>query len=158
MEIGIEKIKKLKQLRQFLLSKIADLNPKQLNKIPERFNNNIIWNLAHLIFAQQSICYLRAGQKTKVEDKYISPFKTNTKPVGFIDEQEVQIIKQLFISTIDELLFDFDKKIFANYSPPEGINKIYGIGIKDIDDALEFLLYHDGLHSGYIMALKRLVS
>ena len=158
MNTGIEKIKKLKQLRQFLLSRIADLNAEQLNKIPEGFNNNIIWNLAHLIFAQQSICYLRAGQKIKVSDKYISPYKTNTKPAGFIDEQEIEIIKQLLLNTIDELLSDYHNRIFSNYNPPEGVNKTYGIAVNDIDEALDFLLYHDGLHSGYIMSLKRLLK
>ena len=152
-----QRIEKIKKFRQFLLAEITGLTAEQLNKIPEGYNNNIIWNLAHLICAQQSLCYVRAGQSIRVEDKYFLPYTTTTKPNGFIDEQEIERIKALFISSIDELQTDFDKKIFDNYVASENILKIYGIELHSIDDALEFLLYHEGFHSGYVTSLIRLV-
>ena len=153
-----ERIEKIKKFRQFLLTQITGLTVEQLNKIPEGYNNNIIWNLAHLICAEQSICYVRAGQSITVNDKYFSPYMTNTRPDAFIDEQEIEGIKKLLISSIDELQTDFDKKIFDNYSPSENISKVYGVELNNIGDALEFLLYHEGFHSGYIISLIRLVS
>jgi DinB superfamily len=153
-----KRIEKIKKFRQFLLKQITGLTAEQLNKIPEGYNNNIIWNLAHLICAQQSICYVRAGQSITVNDKYFSPYKTNTRPDAFIDEQEIEDIKKLLISSIDELQTDFEKKIFDNYSPSENISRVYGVDLNSIDDALEFLLYHEGFHSGYIISLIRLVS
>jgi hypothetical protein len=152
------KIEKLKKFRQNLLAQIDGLTAEQLNKIPEGYNNNIIWNLGHLICATQSLCYMRAGQSITVEDKYFSPYRTTTKPATFIDETEIEKIKQLFIHTLDGLQADFDKKLFDNYSPSENIMRVYGIELKTIDDALEFLLYHEGYHTGYILALKRLVQ
>jgi hypothetical protein len=153
-----QRIEKIKRLRQFLLTQIAGLSAGQLNKIPEGYNNNIIWNLAHLICAQQSICYVRAGQSISVEEKYFSPYVTGTKPGEFIGEQEIARIKTLFLSSIDELQADFDKKIFDSYSPSPNILRMYGVKLYHIGDALEFLLYHEGYHSGYIISLKRLVS
>jgi hypothetical protein len=47
--------------RQFLLDQIAGLTTEELNQIPRGLNNNIIWNLAHLISGQQGIFYARAG-------------------------------------------------------------------------------------------------
>lgn len=155
MEKRIEKIKKV---RLFLIDQISGLSEEQLNKIPDGFNNNIIWNLTHLIGAQQGICYLRAGQTAIVSEKYIAPFFTNTKPERIIGKQEIQEIKILFIETIDKLQKDYDEKIFNDYAPSPNILRVYGIEIKDIDDALEFLLYHEGYHSGYIISLLRLVS
>lgn len=151
------KIEKIKKIRLFLLDQIEDLSDAQLNKIPNGFNNNIIWNLAHLICAQQGICYLRAEKAAVVPKKYITPFFTNTKPERIIDKQEIEEVKALFISTIDVLSSDYDNKIFSNYTPSPNIFKVYGIDVKDIDDALEFLLYHDGYHSGSILALRKLV-
>ncbi|MEO6549294.1 MAG: DinB family protein [Ferruginibacter sp.] len=153
-----KKIEKIKKVREFLLNQIAGLTTDQLNKIPEGYNNNIIWNLAHLICAEQSICYLRAGQPAIVNDKYISLYRTTTKPGAFTDEQEIKSIKNLLLSTVDELQINFDKKIFDNYSPSENILKIYGVELHSIEDALEFLLYHEGFHTGYIISLIRLVS
>ena len=152
------KIEKIKKVRLFLLNQVEGLSDDQLNKVPEGFNNNIIWNLAHVIGAQQGICYLRAGQAATIPDKYIAPFFTNTKPGRTIEKEEIEEIKRLFIDTIDQLQIDFDKKIFDNYTPSANILRVYGIEIKNIDDALEFLLYHEGYHSGYILALKRVIS
>jgi hypothetical protein len=47
--------------RQLLLDQIAGLTTEELNQIPRGLNNNIIWNLAHLISGQQGIFYARAG-------------------------------------------------------------------------------------------------
>lgn len=33
----------------------------QLNKIPEGFNNNLIWNIGHEIVAQQALIYKSSG-------------------------------------------------------------------------------------------------
>ncbi|QJD79212.1 DinB family protein [Spirosoma rhododendri] len=46
------KIRKIKNLRLFLLEQIAGLSTKQLNAVRVMSNNNIIWNIAHLIAAQ----------------------------------------------------------------------------------------------------------
>jgi hypothetical protein len=151
------RIEKIKKVRTFLLNQINGLSDEQLNKIPDGFSNNIIWNLTHLICAQQGICYLRAGKTAAVPEKYIVPFFTNTKPDRLIDKEEIAEIKLLFIDTIDKLQEDFDKKIFGNYTPSPNILRVYGFEIKGIDDALEFLLYHEGYHTGYILALKKLV-
>src|SRR5215204_4191266 len=96
-----DKIDKLKKSRIFLLQQISELSPEQLNKIPDKFNNNIIWNLTHLLCAQQGLCYLRGGQPALIPEKYIAPFTTNTKPERFITIEEIEEVKQLFVSTID---------------------------------------------------------
>jgi DinB superfamily len=64
-----KRIDKIKKVRQFLIEQIAELTDEQLNKTPDGYNNNIIWNLTHLICAQQGICYLRGGQQAIVPDK-----------------------------------------------------------------------------------------
>jgi hypothetical protein len=151
------KIEKIKKIREFLLAEITGLTAPQLNIIPDGYNNNIIWNLIHLICAQQSICYGRAGQAVTVNEKYIAPYTTTTKPTAFIGEQEIEEVKKIFISSIDQLQTDFDKRIFDNYSASENILRIYGVQLNTIDDALEFILYHEGFHGGYITSLKRLV-
>ena len=110
-----------------------------------------------MISAQQSICYVRAGQFPVVNEKYLSPFTTNTKPEAFIAADEIAEIKKLLTDSIDDLQKDFDGKKFDNYSPSVNISKVYGITLNNIEDALEFLLYHEGFHSGYIISLIRMV-
>jgi hypothetical protein len=142
------KIDKIKKIRGLLLEQIADLTNEQLNTIPNGFNNNIIWNLTHSICAQQGICYLRGGQHAIVPDKFIAPFFTNTKPDLNIGTDEIQETKGIYISTIDQLQIDYDKAMFGNYTSLPNIFKVYGLETTGIEDTLEFVLYHEGYHSG----------
>ncbi len=47
-----KQIEILRNTRKHLLSFINDLSTEELNEIPQGFNNNIIWNLAHLTATQ----------------------------------------------------------------------------------------------------------
>ncbi len=152
------KLEHLKKFRNFLLNEIKELNAEQLNKIPAGFNNNIIWNLGHLVSATQAIYYRRAGVQIAIKDKYFTPFLTNTKPEYFINTEEIEQIKELLINNIDTLQTDYNNKRFGNYTKSENIERVYGIAVLNIDDAIDFIQYHDGYHSGYILALKHLLK
>ena len=153
-----EQIQNIKKVRLFLIEQIGSLTNEQLNKIPTGYTNNIIWNLTHLISTQQTISYSRAGQQPIVPEKYIVPFSTNTIPDGIIDNKEIMQIKSLLTTSIDEFQTDYDDERFENYTMSPNIRKVYGIEIKNINDALSFLLYHEGYHTGYIMSLRKLVD
>jgi hypothetical protein len=87
----------------------------------------------------------------------ITPFLTNTKPVGFLGTEEIDAIKSLSISTLDALQSDIESNIFINYRKSENIERVYGIELLSIEDTIDFLLYHEGFHTGYIAGLKRLL-
>ncbi len=65
----------IKKGRNYLFDAIQNISVAQLNEIPVSFNNNIIWNLAHMMAAQQGVCYLRAGAQLVVEEKYFNDYK-----------------------------------------------------------------------------------
>lgn len=150
----IKQIESIRKIRRFLLEFIKDLDIDQLNKIPPVFNNNIIWNIAHLIAGQQGVCYIRAGLKTWVEEDFFNAYKPGTKPLSRMDEEQVEKIKELFFSTLDILEQDYQKALWNSY--PAWTTR-YGLEVKSIDDAMDFLLVHEGLHLGYVMALKKVV-
>ncbi len=151
------KAEQIKGFRQYLLKEIAELSTAQLNKIPEGYNNNIIWNIIHLIAVQQTVCYVRAGMQPVVDAKYISSFLPGTKPVDDTTEEDIAEIKELFISTIDRLDKDLEEIRTKVYTPSVLIPKIYGFEVTTIDQSIEYLLYHEGQHAGYVLAMKRLV-
>ena len=145
----------IKKIRLFLLNIVSNLSVDELNEIPAGFNNNIIWNLGHLVYAQQGICYVRAGLPVVIEEKYFTEYKSGTKPEQYIDSTEVQKIKDLMLSTCERLASDYEKNIFSSYTK---WTTRYGAELSSINDAVTFLLYHEGLHTGVITALKKLVS
>jgi hypothetical protein len=138
--------------RLMVLNAVKDLTADQLNLVPQGFNNNIIWNLAHMISAQQGICYTRAGLPIVTDDKFYTPYRPDTKPVDFVGEEDIATIKELFVSTIEQLETDLDKEIFGNYG---SFTTRYGAELDSIDTAVAFLPFHEGLHAGYIMSLKK---
>ncbi|MCW3091165.1 MAG: DinB family protein [Ferruginibacter sp.] len=145
----------LLQTRRNLLSLIDDLTIDQLNEIPAGFNNNIVWNLGHMIASQQGVCYLRAGLPLVVEEKYFESFKPGTRPSASINSDELDTLKALLLSTIDQLKADYENDLFKNYIP---WTTRYNVPLSNIDETINFLTFHDGLHVGYIMALKHLVK
>jgi hypothetical protein len=147
-------IENIKKVRTFLLEGIKDLTTEQLNKIPDGFNNNIIWNLGHMIAAQQGICYKRAGLDFPLGDDFWEAYRSGSKPGDPVDEAGIENIKLLFLSTLNQTEADYDNNIFSNYT---AWTTRYGVEITNIDTALDFIPFHEGLHSGTIMALGRLV-
>jgi hypothetical protein len=150
-----KEIDNIKKSRIYLLDVIKHLSLKQLNKIPAGFNNNIIWNLGHMVAAQQGLCYVRGGAQIVIEDRYFTDYKPGTKPVAYVNEIEVKTIKDLMLSTIDRLAVDYGTDIFKNYG---SFTTRYGAELTGIDDAINFLPYHEGLHSGTIMAFTKIVD
>jgi hypothetical protein len=147
-----KEIERLKKIRIFLLDLIKDLTTEQLNEIPKGFNNNIIWNIGHLVASQQGLCYMRANIKPAIDEQLFSGFKAQTKPDAFITAEEITQIKTISISAFDQLEEDYNKNLFSNYT---AFTTRYDISITTIDDAIDFLLFHEGLHMGYIMAMKK---
>ena len=134
----LEQIENIKRSRTFLLNLIKDLNVNQLNHIPGQFQNNIIWNMGHLIWAQQD-CYIIAGLKPPLGEKYIALYKKGTFPKEVLNENEVSEIKRLLIAPLDAM---------ANDLPADNL---------ELNKAIQGLALHDWLHIGYILALKHLV-
>ncbi len=148
-------IEYVKQSRLYFLSLIEGLTARQLNEIPAGFNNNIIWNLGHLLASQQSICYVRSGNSMVIDEKYLAAYKPETKPSPFVAETEIEEMKKLFLTAIQQFEKDYENGLFSNYT---AFSTRYGINVNNIDEAISFLQFHEGLHVGYIMAMKHAVS
>jgi uncharacterized damage-inducible protein DinB len=142
----------IKQPRLMILSILEKYTHEQLNTNPAGFNNNIAWNLGHMLAAQLGICYKRAG--LEVDESFYQTYKPESKPEGPITQQQLDEIKEKLISSLDQLEQDLRAGLFTNY--PSWTTR-YGVVISNIDDAISFLPFHEGLHVGYIMSLRKLV-
>ncbi len=141
-------------LRKNILQLTEELNTEQLNMIPPNFNNNIIWNLAHLVSAEQGICYKRSGLPLKVDEEFFTAYMPGSKPNTPVNTAGIAVIKSLLISSAEALWNDYNSGMFKDYTP---VITRYGVALNNINEAIEFLLFHEGLHTGYIMALKRAI-
>jgi len=149
-------IETIRETRRSALECVKDLTIDQLNHIPNGFNNNIAWNLGHMVAAQQGVCYKRSGDTPMhITDEFFMAYKPGTKPERFIGQQEVDEIAQLMFTNLEQLSVDYQNNIFG---PHPSWTTRYGVQISNLDEAINFLPFHEGLHFGYIMALKRVVT
>ncbi len=138
--------------RAFLKSLIENHSLKDLNTVPEGFNNNIIWNIAHTIAVQQSLVYKLSGLPALISEDMIDRFKKGTKPERDLSQAEVDEIKGLLFSTIEKTKEDYENEIFQNYHQYTVTTKNT---LTNVLEAIEFNNYHEGIHLGYILALKK---
>ena len=126
----------------------------QLNKIPEGFSNNLIWNIAHIVVTQQLLVYKLSGLPTVVSDEIIEKYKKGTKPEQDATQSEVDEIKSLLFITIKKTKEDYDNGIFKNYNEYPTST---GFILNNVEDAMAFNNFHEGLHIGILMSLRKFV-
>lgn len=143
-----------KTIREILIKILDSHSLEQLNKIPEGFNNNIIWNVAHCVSAQQSLVYKLSGVPTVVSEDFIVKYRKGTKPEGDVSQQEVDEVRELLSTTLEKTKNDFESGLFVEYNE---YTTSMGFTLRNIQDALNFNNYHEGIHTGIIMTLRKLV-
>lgn len=124
----------------------------QLNKVPNGYSNNMFWNIAHTVVTQQLLIYKLSGLPLLLSDELVSKYKKGTKTEHNATQAEVDEIKGLLFSTIEQTKEDYDNGKFVDYQD-------YTVSTKstltNVDEAIAFNNFHEGIHLGYILALKK---
>jgi DinB superfamily len=146
----------IRKTRASFIGMTKNLSIEQMNLIPEGFNNNLIWNFGHIVVVQQGLCYGLAGLPQNVDKSLAIKYKKDSIPDSFISAEEFEALKSLSVSLIDTFEADIAKGIFpTNYQP---FMTLLGVEIDSLEKAISFNAYHEGLHYGYAMSLKRAVK
>ncbi|RZJ54157.1 MAG: DinB family protein [Flavobacterium sp.] len=144
-----------KIIREILLKILDNHSLEQLNKIPPGFNNNLIWNIGHCVSTQQVLVYKLSGLPTLVSEDYIQKYRKGSKPEGDVSQAEVDEIRELLQKTLDQAETDYnDDEIFKTYSE---YTTSMGFTLRNVEDALNFNNYHEGIHTGIIMSIRKFV-
>lgn len=140
--------------RKMIAPFLENYTLEQLNAIPDGFSNNLIWNIAHIVVTQQLLVYKLSGLPTKVSDEMIEKFRKGTKPEHIVTQAEVDEIKSLLFATIDQTEVYFENKIFKNF---DEYPTSTGFVLKSAKDAMIFNNFHEGLHLGILMSIRKFV-
>ena len=151
----IQLIDTIRKTRTYVLDLIKELSLEKMNIVPHGFNNNIIWNVGHLVAAQYSICYVKGGLPMNISEDFFNNFKPGSKPERFLQSDEEDEVKKLLIHSLDTLERDYQKNSFESFTP---WTTRLGIHINNINDAIHYLHFHEGLHTGVIYSMKRMVQ
>lgn len=142
------------QNRKMLYSFLIGTPQEVLLKIPEGYRNNIWWNIAHVVVTQQLLVYGLSKLPLLLDGELVEKFKKGTVPDGSATEEEMEKIKDLLLSTIEKTLEDYENGLFKEYDEYTTSTKVT---LKNVDDALAFNLYHEGLHLGVVLSLRKVL-
>ncbi|PKB16860.1 DinB family protein [Flavobacterium sp. 5] len=140
--------------RKMLDAYFENYTLEQLNKIPEGFTNNLIWNIAHVIVTQQILVYKLSGLPMMVSDAMVEKYRKGTKPENDVTQAEVEEIKELLFDTLHKTEVDYNNGVFVNY---QEYPTSTGFILKSAVGAIEFNNFHEGLHIGIMMSLRKFV-
>ena len=140
--------------RKVLLGFLEKYSLEELNEIPEGFSNNLIWNIGHIIVVQQLLVYKLSGLPTMVSNEMIEKYQKGTKPEHNVTQEEVDEIKVLLFSTLEKTKQDFAENIFQNYLE---FTSMSGFTMKSAANAIEFNNYHEAMHTGIMMQIRKFI-
>ncbi|WKS96063.1 DinB family protein [Riemerella columbina] len=140
------------QIRKNLQEVLREVSYENLLTIPDGFNNNIYWNIAHCVATQQLLHYYLSKNSFRIDTYWIEKYKKGTLPNFDIAESEIEDLSFLLTETSKVLMKDYDDGLFSDYTP---YSTSFGLDLKNIKEAIIFNNAHESMHYGYILAQKR---
>ena len=141
-------------IRKLYLKLIENYSLEQMNKIPKGFSNNLAWNLGHIIVSQQGLVYRLSGLPTYVSDEMTNSYKNGSKPTGTTTQAEIDELKVLLFSLNEKTKEDYANGKFVTYTE---YTTSTGFHLASIKEAIEFNNYHEGLHLGFMMNIRKFI-
>ena len=143
--------------RGYIEMVIGNLSDEQMLAMPDGFDNNIAWNLGHLIVVQQSLIYRLSGLDALTSRTHVAQFSPGTSPADWKKSPDMAELRSLLTESTEKMVADAQAGVFqtAVYTP---YTTFTNFDLPTFADAMTFNLYHEGLHFGAMMALRNLVK
>ena len=142
------------QNRKILYKILKRTPPELLFKIPEGYRNNIWWNVAHVVATQQILVYKFSNLPARIDDSLVQKFRKGTLPDISPTDEEIDHIAAFLLSTAEWAQEDYENGVFKEYNEYKTSTKVI---LRNVEDALAFNLYHEGLHLGVILSLEKIL-
>lgn len=138
--------------RAIFVNFLEKFSVEKLNKKPEGFNNTIFWNIKHVVVTQQLLTYALSGLPMLLSETEIENYRKGSKYKIDATKKDVELLKEQLFSTIQQTEQDYKKGLFKTYTKyTVSTNSV----LSSIEEALEFNNFHEGIHLGYVLALKK---
>jgi DinB superfamily len=140
--------------RQVLARFFENHTLEQLNKIPDGFKNNLIWNIGHVVVSQQVLVYKGCGVTPLISEELVAKYMRGTKPEADVTQAEADEIKSLMFRLVDKTQEDYNNGVFTTYNAR---TSEMGFSLQTVEDAIAFNNHHEGIHLGIMLQLKKFI-
>lgn len=151
----MQAIEMLLQIRSLIARAVDGLSEDTFFTIPPGFDNNIAWNLGHIIVTQQSLLYRLSGLPMYVSREQVALFRTGTSPADWSQPPDLGELLDQLVRFPQNLVEDVQAGKFQTYQP---YTTSTGVTLNSFEDAVAFNCFHEGLHSGAILSLKNFLT
>jgi hypothetical protein len=141
-------------IRSNALKAIEQLSMEQIYAIPEGYNNNIAWNLAHMVATPQILCYKLAKLAPILPEDFINRNKKDSSPRNWDKPEDLNLIKEYFNYSLQKQREDYAAGKFNEYTE---YKTSAGVILTGIEEAMIYNYGHENLHYGVILAMRKLV-
>jgi hypothetical protein len=144
--------------RQNLVQKLEALDPELIDIVPEGYNNNIRWHVAHLVVTPALLTYRLAGVEIPlISQGFIESAKKGSNHDDFSLNEDFGLphLCELLIETVKQTQRDFEMLQEQGFESYETSN---GFILDNLTSALAFSNVHDGIHIGAINAMLRAIE
>lgn len=148
-------VKALMVCRGYTTMHTNGLTEEQLLTVPEGLENNILWNLGHLYHSHCGMLYPHCGLDSPAPAEYGDMFKGGTKPADWAETPSVDEVLANFNGVVDQIVADYTAGKFADYKAHE---LAPGMSLDNAEDAIGFIIIHEGVHHGNIITMRRLLG
>lgn len=137
--------------RFHMMRELEGLSDQQMLTIPEGRDDNILWNVGHLLCSLSRLTYVFSGHPLPIPEGYLALFGKNTSARDWTANPDVQSILDRFVELAKQIEFDYQNGIFTEY---KSLQIVPEDDIASVEEAIAFHCFHEGLHIGKVLTLK----
>ncbi|AXI00867.1 DinB family protein [Sporosarcina sp. PTS2304] len=150
-------VQQLSMARGYTLGRIKGASEEMWDVQPANFSNTIHWNVGHIYVTAESLLSQAVKTYEPHHTEWSGYFKTGTSPSAWQDAPPA--MEKLIVAFKEQ-----GKRIpqVIDHSSNQALESPISIGkfitMETIDDVLQFLAWHEGIHSGLIAGLVRVTK
>jgi hypothetical protein len=137
--------------RIHMMRELEGLGDQDLLTIPDGRDDNILWNVGHLLCSLSRLTYVFSGYPLPIPEHYLGLFGKGTNARDWPMNPPVTEVLKRFEAMPEQIESDYRAGKFTEYQSLQ-ITPTYPID--SVEEAIAFHCFHEGLHLGKILTLK----
>ncbi|RJX37927.1 DinB family protein [Paenibacillus pinisoli] len=141
-------------LRKQILSVITGMSKVQIEHIPKGFNNNLHWQIGHVLTITDDLIFEFSGVGARMPQHYRTYFASGTSPSSW-PEQPPGI--DTLLKELENQMVEIGKKYDGRLAQPVADENNF-LQASVIGELFHVLIAHESTHLGMIIAMSKVLQ
>ncbi|MCG7218148.1 DinB family protein [Paenibacillus mucilaginosus] len=146
--------KQLRFVRDSTIKQVKEISEEEARTVPRGFNNNILWNLGHILLVHEKFSFALANEKMELPKHFAEVFAPGTMPEHWGTQvpglNEILLLLSMQIERTGQTLeHRLEEKLEEPFVTSAGLELLA------VKECLSFCIYHEGMHFAAIKAIKQ---